>query len=132
MCGSGFIAEATYKVPEKHCRKTNSCNEDWAKGESRSQAGEWIWFLGKGIASSNKQADLNAKGQALYYLTQECSIPHKSIRFVERCEERVGDSYIVYTRASITHQNCNEAKKLASSEAHPELLEILGQYKSRK
>lgn len=101
--GTGFIAEATYKVEEKNCKNVNKCTEDWTKGETRSQAGEWVWFLGKGIAPRVKKADLYAKGQALDYLTQECSILHKSVRFIERCEERIGGSYIVYTRASITH-----------------------------
>lgn len=87
-------------------------NMEWTNSDQRSQAGEWIWFPGKHSAGSFVIAEGLAKGRALKYLTEECALTHKEIKFNERCIMGGGKKpYTVYVRAAIKRKHCLEAKR---------------------
>lgn len=84
---------------------------EWATEDSRTQAGGWIWFPGKGVAKTEIEADRLAKGMSIMYLIQECQLPHKDVRFNERFVEELEDGqFKVHVRASITNGQCNAGK----------------------
>jgi hypothetical protein len=83
---------------------------DWVKEDSRTQGGGWIWFPGKATSNSKAKATLMAEGAALDYLAGECEAMHKAVKFHEKCVDSRRGSYTVHVRASITQDQCRQAK----------------------
>ena len=111
-------------------KKINCDHLEWTQDEGRSQGGGWIWFLGQGKGKNRTFAFLKAEGQALTRLIKECEIPHKEVKFNERCSMKKDSYTIAFARASIKQNHCREArnpkyKKLVRNEA---LLKLYGQY----
>jgi hypothetical protein len=94
--------------------KKDELGKNWAAGSTRSQAGGWIWFLGKGKASSKQKAYSIAEGFALNYLVQECEGIPKTSKFIERCDERIVEGDIQsFARISLRQKDCNYFKSLS-------------------
>lgn len=100
----------------------------WAQEQNRTQGGSWIWFPGYATASTAEEADVLARGKAVDYLMQECRFPHKDARFVERLEMKEDDVYHVWTRVSVTHEQCNQTKQ--GGAVNNRLLEMYRFYRS--
>lgn len=83
----------------------------WARVDGRSQAGGWLFFTGKAAASSMDKAYFKAEGLALSRLVQECRLIHRKVRIIERCDEKVGTSFLAYVRANVTVDECQKTQK---------------------
>jgi len=83
----------------------------WARADGRTQSGGWLFFMGKATSSTPEQAYFRAEGQALSRLVQECRLIHRKTRIIERCDEKVGTSYIAYVRANVTVKECQKSQQ---------------------
>lgn len=83
---------------------------NWVKEQSRTQAGGWIWFPGRGEARTEYDADVIARGRALDYLKQECQDIHKSVKFHERYVTKRKGKFHVFVRASVKQDDCKFMK----------------------
>lgn len=86
----------------------------WARADGRTQSGGWLFFSGKAAASSPAKAYFKAEGLALTRLVQECRLIHLKTRIIERCDEKVGASYLAYVRANITVKDCEKTQQESS------------------
>ena len=89
---------------------------DWVTDDERTQGGGWIWYLGKGLGSTQLEAVQSAEFGAIRNLIQECRFPHANTRFIERCSENWGDQVVTYVRASLKNQDCETTKKLGPAD----------------
>ena len=105
----------------------------WARENSRTQGGGWVWFPGKAVARSEADADFHARGMALDYLVQECTSIPKETQFNERFSIRKRGFYYVYVRASVKNTACKFLKSKEEGKRkkylNEELKVLYGQYK---
>ena len=97
----------------------NKKSEDgsyWARNDSRTQGGGWIWFPGKGASENLEHAYMQAEGMAIKRLIMECNFPHKVVKFHERCDELDDGEYYAYVRASLKQDICSQTKNATPSE----------------
>ena len=82
----------------------------WTHDNGRSQGGDWIWFSGRGVSNNLVESYEKAEYFSLLRLVKECRYPTKGTRFIERCDDIIGDKYIAFVRANITHKECQWAQ----------------------
>ena len=121
---------------------TGKDKESWMK-TIRAQGGAWKFFLGKGENEIKDIAFLKAEGLAIDRLKKECILPHRNVRFVERCyEKKLFGDYVAYARASVKHSECDQTRaakgsrgrKIASLEllsVHDKYINLLNEEKCR-
>lgn len=111
----------------------NCKDHDWAKTSSRTQGGGFIWYPGYGKSDTLEKSRILAEGEGIRKLNSECGFPHKEIRIIERCEEKVGDEYQTFLRLSIKDEHCKQARYATESERsgllNTSLAETYDQYK---
>lgn len=88
----------------------------WARGDGRSQAGGWIWFLGKGSSENYNSSFEKAEGLAVSRLVRECGFAHNSARFNERCVNKTKNLYQAYARIAIKQKDCKSSVKMQEHE----------------
>ena len=119
---------AVFWQSESKCKKLQ-----WVKEDGRTQGGGWIWFSGTATDEDLELAYIKAEGMAISRLIQECIFPHKEVKFHERCDEKIGEYFRVYVRASLTGRQCNESKyatkKFRAKIYNSKLIETYNKYK---
>lgn len=80
---------------------------EWAKEDSRTQGGGWVWFPGKASNANLSLATMHAEGAALEYLKGECQRIPQDTKFNEKCVERTNGKFVVYVRAAIRDRACS-------------------------
>lgn len=90
----------------------NRCADlEWTNEDSRTQAGGWNWYPGKGKAQSLEDAYTFAEGLALKRLLQECQLIPANVKFNERCDFTNGSTFAVFVRASVLEKDCAQTRK---------------------
>lgn len=101
-----IFTNLSHSKQQSNCsRAKDELGNFWTQ-KYRSQVGDWIQFLGKGIASSKEASAFRAEGQALHNLLKECLYIHQNVKFHERCTDRKSNIYISYARVSVKRKYC--------------------------
>lgn len=112
--------------------EVKKCNfEEWAKEDSRTQGGGFIWFPGKGIGNTIAEAYFFAEGLALSRLVQECQSIPLNTRIVERCDHRHDSIFNAYVRVNVTENDCKQMRiQGPKSKINEALKKILNKYEA--
>jgi hypothetical protein len=105
----------------------------WARADGRTQSGGWLFFTGKAAASTPAKAYFKAEGMALTRLVQECRLIHLKTRIIERCDEKVGSSYLAYVRANVTVKDCEKSQQeTAKGQVNDKFTKIYNEYDNQQ